>query len=235
MKGRPALTLVVIFAIGLLLGIGVKSIFFSDPIIAPETHRKDGMQTRQNLLNEADISAEDIELVQGKQGSLTWKLLAKTAKYNQEKGLIGVDYPQLTAYFGKDRQEVYVRADRGEVDQDNDNLTLYDGVSGRFGDLALDAQQLDYVGAIGKVYLKGGVTVRRPDMTIQAKALEIDLVTRQLVAAGGVEALLAPGGLERNPTYNDKEQDVAEISQNGLSACHGRIFVSRCRHGPGVG
>ena len=111
----------------------------------------------------------------------------------------------MTAYFGDDRQEVYVQADRGEVDQSNDNLTLYDGVSGRFGDMALDAQHLDYVGAIGKVYLKGGVTVRRPDMTVQAKALEIDLVTRQMVAAGGVEALLAPEGLGRSPLNENKE------------------------------
>ncbi|MBG0789573.1 MAG: LPS export ABC transporter periplasmic protein LptC [Desulfovibrionaceae bacterium] len=199
MKGRPALILVLIFVVGLALGIAIKTLFFSEPIV--ETTESDRMDrpTRKQLLEDADVSAEDIELVQGKQGAMTWKLLAKTAKYNQEKGLIGVEYPQLTAFFGEDRQEVYVRADRGDVDQQNDNLTLYDGVSGRFGDLALDAQFLDYVGAIDKVYLKGGVAVRRPDMTIKAKAMEIDLVTRQLVAAGGVEALLAPEGLENNP------------------------------------
>lgn len=198
MKGRPALILILIFVVGLVLGIAVKTLFFSDPIVET-TRTETDHKTRQQLLEDADVSAEDIELVQGKQGAMTWKLLAKTAKYNQEKGLIGVEFPQLTAYFGEDRQEVYVRADRGDVDQDNDNLTLYDGVSGRFGDLALDAQFLDYVGAIDKVYLKGGVAVRRPDMTITAKAMEIDLVTRQLIAAGGVEALLAPQGLEDNP------------------------------------
>jgi len=199
------LTLVLIFVVGLMLGIGVKALFFADPILKSEAGKEHDPKTRQEMFDEADISAEDIELVQGKQGAMEWKLLAKTAKYNQEKGLIGVAYPQLTAFFGDERQEVYVRADRGEVDQDDDNLTLYDNVSGRFGDLALDAQHLDYVGAIDKVYLKGGVTVRRPDMTIQAKAMEIDLVTRQLVAAGGVEALLAPQGIESNPLHEDKE------------------------------
>lgn len=199
MKGRPALVFLLIFAVGLVLGIAVKTLFFSEPVVeTAETERLD-RQTRKQLLEDADVSAEDIELVQGKQGAMTWKLLGKTAKYNQEKGLIGVDYPQLTAFFGEDRQEVYVRADRGDVDQQNDNLTLYDGVSGRFGDMALDAQFLDYVGAIDKVYLKGGVAVRRPDMTIKAQAMEIDLVTRQLIAAGGVEALLAPEGLDNNP------------------------------------
>nr|WP_287410316.1 LPS export ABC transporter periplasmic protein LptC [Pseudodesulfovibrio sp.] len=205
MKRRPALILVLIFAIGLVVGITVNSVFFADPIIEPDSTQKSSSKSRKRLLEEADVTAEDIELVQGKQGNLSWKLLAKTAKYNQEQGLIGVERPQLTAYFGEDRKEVYVRADRGEVDQANDNLTMYDGVSGRFGDLALDAQQLDYVGAIDKVYLKGGVTVRRSDMTIQAKAIEIDLVTRQLVAAGGVTALLAPEGLKKNPLNEDEE------------------------------
>ena len=199
MKGRPALVLVLIFVVGLAAGIAVKAVFFSDPIVEPEVSEPVVKKSRQQLLDEADITAKDIELVQGKQGVMTWRLLATTAKYNQDKKLVGVEHPQLTAYFGQDRQEVYVKADRGEVDQKNDNLTLYDNVSGRFGDLALEAQHLDYVGAINKVYLKGGVSIRRPDMSFDAVAVEIDLVTHELVAAGGVKALLAPSGFEENP------------------------------------
>lgn len=199
MKRRPALILVLIFVVGLAVGIAVKALFFSDPIVEPEDVRPVENKSRQQLLDEADITAKDIELVQGAQGAMTWRLLATTAKYNQDKKLVGVEHPQLTAFFGKDRQEVYVKADRGEVDQKNDNLTLYDNVSGRFGDLALEAQHLDYVGAINKVYLKGGVAIRRPDMSFDAVAVEIDLVTHELVAAGGVKALLAPSGFEENP------------------------------------
>lgn len=197
MKGRSALIL--IFAVGIILGIAVKAFLFSDSVIEPTS--TDGMteKSRQQLIEEADIRAEDIELVQGKQGAMTWRLLATEAKYNQEKRLVGVTRPQLTAYYGDTRQEVYVKADRGEVDQGNDNLTLYDNVTGRFGDMALEAQHLDYVGAINKVYLKGGVTVRRPDMTLQAAAVEIDVLTSELVAAGGVKALLAPDGLKDTP------------------------------------
>lgn len=199
MKGRPALTFIVIFAIGLAIGVAVKAVFFSEPVVVEEEEAPVSAKTREELLNEADIIAEDIELVQGKQGVMTWKLLAKTAKYNQEKGLIGVEKPQLTAFYGEDRKEVYVKADSGDVDQKDDNLTLYDNVTGRFGDLSLNAQHLDYVGAIDKVYLKGGVTIRRPDMSFTAKAVELNLATRQLVAAGRVEALLAPQGLEDSP------------------------------------
>ena len=170
MKGRPALILFMIFAIGLALGVSINAIFFSAPILDEVSDETKTHKSRERLLDEANVVAEDIELVQGKQGAMTWRLLAKSAKYNQEKHLVGVEHPQLTAYYGKDRQEVYVKADRGDIDQANDNLTLYDGVTGRFGDIALDAQHLDYVGAIDKVYLKGGVTVRHPDMTIKAAA-----------------------------------------------------------------
>jgi len=203
MKGRPALTLFVIFVVGLALGGVIKAVFFSDPIIEEVPVETGIEKSRQRLLDEANVTAEDIELVQGKQGAMTWKLLAKSAKYNQEKNLVGVERPQLTAFYGEDRQEVYVKSERGDIDQTNDNLTLYDGVTGRFGDIALDAQHLDYVGAIDKVYLKGGVTVRRPDMIIKAVAVEIDLVSRQLIAAGGVEALLAPKGIKQSPLYNE--------------------------------
>lgn len=197
MKGRPALIL--IFVVGIALGIAAKAVLFSDPVIEQAADTPLSEKSRKQLLDEADITAEDIELVQGKQGAMTWKLLATSAKYNQEKKLVGVERPQLTAFFGDERREVYVKADRGEVDQTNDNLTLYENVTGRFGDLALDAQHLDYVGAINKVYLKGGVTIRRPDMTLTAAAVEIDLLSREMVAAGEVEALLAPKGLEDNP------------------------------------
>jgi len=199
MNRRSALFVILIFAVGLVAGIAVKAVFFADPIVEHVQEQAPKPQSRQQLLDEADITATDIELVQGKAGAMAWKLLASEAKYNQEKKLIGVVHPQLTAFYGAHRQEVYVKADRGEVDQKNDNLTLYDNVAGRFGDLELEAQHLDYVGAINKVYLKGGVTIRRPDMTFSAVAVEIDLVSYEVVAAGGVKALLATTDFEENP------------------------------------
>ncbi|WP_285904837.1 LPS export ABC transporter periplasmic protein LptC [Pseudodesulfovibrio pelocollis] len=199
MKGRPGLLLVTIFLVGLLAGIVIKAAFFTEEIVEPTAVQPVSGKSRTQLLDEADITAEDIELVQGRLGAMTWKLLATEARYNQERKLVGVTRPQLSAYFGEERQEVYVKADRGEVDQPNDNLTLYDNVTGRFGVMALDAGHLDYVGAIDKVYLKGGVTVRRPDMTLTAVAVEIDLVSLELKAAGGVEALFAPKGFDASP------------------------------------
>ncbi|WP_243546242.1 LPS export ABC transporter periplasmic protein LptC [Pseudodesulfovibrio tunisiensis] len=206
MKGRPALVLLLIFASGLALGIAVKAYFFSTPPRPAKQVRPVVSQAERAVAN-ATVSAEDVELVQGRDGVMQWKILAAEAKYNQEMKYIVVKRPQLQAYFGKDRQEVYVKAATGEVDQQNDNLMLHDEVKGRFGPFTLDAGQLDYVGAIEKVYLKGGVAVKRPDMLVKAMAVEIDLVSRQMIAAGGVTALLAPEGIEESPFYEAQNKE----------------------------
>jgi len=195
---RPALVSLLILSIGLAAGLVVKRMYFDEPELSVQQSGQSN-KTQQELIDESAIKAEDIELVQGQQGALGWKLLATSAKYNQGQGLVGVTRPQLTAYYGEDRKEVYVRGDRGIVDQRKDNLTLYENVGGRFGDMELEAKEMEYLGSAEKVYLKGGVTVRRPDMTLTADTVEINLATRQMLAAGNVIALLASNNLEGTP------------------------------------
>ncbi|MBC18368.1 LPS export ABC transporter periplasmic protein LptC [Pseudodesulfovibrio profundus] len=198
MKRRPALISLLILSIGLAVGMAVKRMYFTDPESSVQQADQTN-KTQQELIDESSIKAEDIELVQGQQGALSWKLLATSAKYNQGQGLVGVERPQLTAFYGEDRKEVYVRGDRGIVDQRKDNLTLYENVGGRFGDMELEAKEMEYLGSAEMVYLKGGVTVRRPDMTLTADTVEINLATRQMLAAGNVVALLASNNLEGTP------------------------------------
>lgn len=198
MRKRPALVLFLILTIVLAVFMVVKNMFYDEPELLVQKSSQ-GEKTQQELIDESSITAEDIELVQGRQGALSWKLLATSAKYNQNQGLVGVTRPQLTAFYGDDRDEVYVRGDRGIVDQRSDNLTLYDNVGGRFGKMELEAKEMEYLGSADRVYLKGGVTVRRPNMTLTADVIEIDLITRQLVASGNVKALLASKNLEATP------------------------------------
>lgn len=148
-------------------------------------------------LGAADVTAQDIELIQGQAGQVQWRLKARGAEYNAEKGRILLTKPQMQTYVGEERREVFIQGERGEVDQQSNNLTLWDRVEGRYGEFALSAQSFDYIGAMNKVVLKGGVQVRRPDMSIDASAVEIDLNARQLLAAGGVTAYIAalPQGL----------------------------------------
>lgn len=187
---RPVLLWGAIFLSGIVFGyIVTQYTSTSDDAAKPENESVS--MTDSPLVSNAEINAEDILLEQGSDGMLDWKLQARTASYDQDKKLVVVERPQLTAYFGEDRKEVYVRSDRGEVDQKNDNLTLYDNVDGRFGMFSVKAKNFDYVGAIDKVVIKGGVTVARPDLEVNATAVEIDLLSREMVAAGGVSAVVS--------------------------------------------
>lgn len=201
MKGRPALIFGLIFAVGLVAGLFAKTVLFSTPF-SSDDKGLDEVASREEALNNADVVVDDVELVQGKQGELVWRMLAKSARYSQDNKLVGVDKPQLTAYYGKERREVYVKADNGEVDQANDNVSLTGDVSGRFGDISLKAQQLDYVGAFNRVFLKGGLDIRRPDLRLTARAVELDLVTRRIEAAGGVKAVFVPKDYDQD-VFND--------------------------------
>jgi LPS export ABC transporter protein LptC len=205
MKLRPLLLWGAIFFSGIVFGFIVKEYVSQSE---PEKPARAEKQTLEDspLVSSTEISAEDILLEQGSEGALDWKLQARKAAYDQDKGLVVVERPQLTAYFGDDRQEVYVRADAGEVDQQNDNLTLYDNVDGRFGMFTVQAKNFDYVGAIDKVVIKGGVSVARPDLEVNATAVEIDLLSRQMVAAGGVEAVVSTSAVGSDGTSEPDEQ-----------------------------
>lgn len=202
MKIRVLLLLLFIFAVGVMVGIIIFSSRIPEPTVQPEVTVKVEGQTPEQVqehgveIEHPDIIAQDIELMQGEQGRIGWRVQAKTAKYSQDKGLVVVSLPQLTAYVGENQEEVFIRADLGEVDQEGDNLRLWDNVIGRYGMFALKADSFDYIGAMNRVYLKGGVGVERPDISVNATALEIDVETRELVAGGGVEAIITPEGLD---------------------------------------
>ena len=183
LPGKTWAALAAIFVGGLLVGL-----FLSRGERPGGEEPKTGGKERSapaGALGGADIVAQDIELVQGKGGQ------ARNAEYNQDKGRVMVVKPQMLSYVGEERREVYIQAERGEIDQQGDNLTLWDRVEGRYGHFALSADNFDFIGAMNKVFLKGSVQVRRPDMSIDAAAVEIDLASRELVAAGGVTAFIA--------------------------------------------
>lgn len=211
LTGKTWAALAAIFVGGLLVGLflsrGEKP---ADEEPRPAAREKSGPA---GTLGGADISAQDIELVQGKAGQVQWRLRARNAEYNQDKGRVMVTKPQMLSYVGEERREVYIQAERGEIDQQGDNLTLWDRVEGRYGHFALSAENFDYIGAMNKVFLKGGVQVRRPDMSIDAAAVEIDLATRELVAAGGVSAFIASRNVDLDllpPAGQAKPQGTAQ-------------------------
>jgi LPS export ABC transporter protein LptC len=201
MSGRATLGWLVVFALGVLLGTLLVNGGGSEEDAPNPAANEPTASTAPLAVPEpdplgeggADIVAEDIELLQGAEGRIDWKIRARLARYNQERNIVSIVRPEVFAYIGQERDEVFVRAETGEVDQEADNFRLRENVVGRYGLFALRAEEMDYIGAMGKVYLKGRVIIRRPDADIRATAIEIDVASREMVAAGGVTANLNPG------------------------------------------
>ena len=192
MRARLIAFVSAIFLLGLAMGAW---------LLAPGTSEKTAGRSAQTPaikpLEHPEITAEDIELVQGSKGKVEWKLRARRAEYDQDGGIVTVDLPVLISHLGEREEEIFVRADRGEVDQKTNYLTMKSNVDGRFGAFAITSQSLDYLGAMHKILLKGGVTVRGNGMVMRADAVEIDLTTRELLAAGGVNAEVAAETVQR--------------------------------------
>ncbi len=191
---KPFVIVVVIFLLGLAIGMVVTQ-QRTTPTAPPE---------KQAARSEPDVVAEDLELVQGSDGKELWRIRAKSAQYSLDQRIVQVLRPQLSAYVGADREEVFIKSDLGEINQSGNTVTLRDNISGRFGDFALTSDVFDYIGAMKKAYFKGRVIVTRPDFTVNATTVEINLETRELTAAGGVAAELTPASLKSLKKENKK-------------------------------
>ena len=140
----------------------------------------------------SDISAEEIELIQGTGGDVEWILRAGSADYDQENGLVIADKPRVTYYLGRDRKEVFVRALHGEVSQKGEGLKLWDTVQGHYGDMQLKSDRLNFKPKDNMLFLEGNVRVQSPSVYIMSKRVKVNLVTREIMIEDGMEALISP-------------------------------------------
>lgn len=182
---KPFVTVIVIFLLGLAIGLVVNQQRMTRSVPAAKSQAKD----------EPEVQAEDLELVQGSDGKELWRVRAKSAQYSLDQRIVQVIRPQLSAYVGTDREEVFIKSDTGEINQMGNTITLRDNIAGRFGAFALTSDVFDYIGAMKKAYFKGRVIITRPDFSVNATTVEINLDTRELTAAGGVTAELTPASL----------------------------------------
>lgn len=184
---RKSLVFVVlIFVLGLAIGLVVNE---------QRNGRRLAPEKPAAKVSEPDVMAEELELIQGADGKVLWRVRAKSAQYSVDQRIVSVLRPQLTAYVGTERQEFFVQSDTGEVNQQGNTMTLRDNITGRYESFVLTSDVFDYIGAMKKVYLKGRVAVSRPDFSVNATTVEINLETRELTAAGGVTAELIPAAM----------------------------------------
>jgi len=96
---------VLYFILALLSGLAAGTLFGKK--YAPYPHMARALVESPIVANQnkSDISAEEIELIQGTGGDVEWILRAGSADYDQEKGLVIADKPRVTYYLGRDRKE----------------------------------------------------------------------------------------------------------------------------------
>lgn len=187
MTRKPVALIALIFVLGVAIGLVVNTQLGG---------RGGSVDKPAANQTEADVEAEDLELVQGADGKVQWRVRAKSAQYSFDQRIVRVKSPQLFAYVGSGAEEVFLRADLGEVNQKGNTVTLQGNIIGRYESFTLTSDVFDYIGAMKKLYLKGRVIVERPDFMLNATAVEINIETRELTAAGGVTAELIPAGLD---------------------------------------
>lgn len=183
------------FALALLLGVSAGTMLGKKYGPYPHMARSSVERPILSDQNQADISAEEIELIQGTGGDVEWILRAGSADYDQEKGLVIADKPRVTYYLGRDRKEVFVKALHGEVSQKGEGLKLWDQVEGHYGEMALKAERLNFKPKDNLLFLEGNVKVQSNTAFISSDRVKVDLLTREIMIEDGMEALISPNML----------------------------------------
>lgn len=184
--------LVLYLILGLVIGVCAGTLLGKKYGTFPHMAREAVENPLLSNKNQSDISAEEIELIQGTGGDIEWILRAGSADYDQEKGLVIADKPRVTYYLGRDRKEVFVSALHGEVSQKGEGLKLWDNVKGHYGDMGLVADRLDFKPKDYLLFLEGNVKVQSPSVYITSNRVKVDLVTREIMIEDGMEALISP-------------------------------------------
>lgn len=182
---RPGRNLVLLAAV--LLGSGGLYLavhgLFRD--LVPEM--KTGLDDLQ-----ADLSVEGIELRQGRDGRMLWRLRAPRGEYVQESGLVRVEFPEIDYHL--DNGTARVRAQWGEVRQESGRARLGPDVSVVLDEATVLADELDYDAANQLLVLSGNVKVSKPGADLTAPRLEIRLDWETAEATGGVRVEFSGSG-----------------------------------------
>lgn len=134
---------------------------------------------------EIGMAAKGIELIHGNQGKLIWRVRAESATYNQDKGFVLVQAPDID-YFTQPKGSVLrVRAPQGSVQQESSEVHLWPEVTALYEKASLKAKEVMYDGQ-GLLTATGEVVVEQEGVRLMAPIMHFDLNEHVFVAEGGV-------------------------------------------------
>jgi LPS export ABC transporter protein LptC len=146
-----------------------------------------------------DVSAERIELAQGRNQSMEWSLSAGRGEYDQQNRLVVIADPDVTYYLGRERKPVRVRGEKGSVSQETGGVRLWGGVRVDFDNFGVNATELEYFSANKTLRLDRNVTLSRAGLTANASAVAMNLDSMDVTVTGPVSALVAERYLGFHP------------------------------------
>jgi hypothetical protein len=133
---------------------------------------------------DVDLAVEDIELRQGRDGRMLWRVRAPVGRYNQETGLVAVDSPRIE-YFLEDSTPM-ITARRGEVAQEQGLASLRDDVLVVWDNATICARALDFNADDDFLVLTGEVRMHKDFLHLMASRIEVFLDRNEIVAPDGV-------------------------------------------------
>ncbi len=139
---------------------------------------------------QADLSLEGVEMTQGKEGEVEWRLQAKEGRYGKDSQVVELEEPRVT-YFGKDqREKIKISGPRGRVKQAQDTAFIFPSVRVETEDGVVTAENATYIGRESKVVLWGDVRFKGGDSRFNSSRAKYYLDRDFLRAEGGVSAVI---------------------------------------------
>lgn len=151
------------------------------------------------------VAMKGIELVQGEKGIELWRLKATWAQLRQENNIIDVDSPDVV-YQMDGGKVLRVRSQKGEVQQQNQFVRMWQDVQATHEGHELFATLMLYNGTSRTMYFPEGARIAGESITGNATRLEWDVAANVLRGSEGVSMLLAPRNAQAAPVAGQPAQ-----------------------------
>ncbi len=141
---------------------------------------------------------KNINLVQGKDGVQLWRLKAAWGTMQQADGLVSLELPDIIYYLQPDNEEVHITAKKGEVQQDQNIVRLWDDVTALYEGNRLNAARMDYSTESHIMVFDQGATITGETMRAEAGRLEWDTEGNIIYGSDGVKVVYTPSAAPSN-------------------------------------
>jgi len=159
-------------------------------------------QSPEDLLDalpkQVDLALDQLHYTQNEDGARSWTLSADKAEYQRDSGQALLDRVHLIFYRAGDFGEVTLDAGQGSLDQNQQQIEVWDRVTVRTGrQEQLLTERLHYDGRQQAINSEAPLRLVTPRMELTGVGFQVDLVQGRLLVKKAVRARLFSGGKEQ--------------------------------------